>query len=43
VCSSDLDAWGGTEGVEWASRKLDEIEKLSQINEFRNALAIKNK
>ena len=35
------DAWGGTEGVEWASRKLDEIEKLSQINEFRNA--IKNK
>jgi hypothetical protein len=35
------DAWGGDAGIEWAQRKLDEIDKLSQINEFREALAIR--
>lgn len=25
------DAWGGTEGVEWAIRKLDQIEKKNEI------------
>ena len=29
------DAWGGTEGIEWAQRKLDQIEKLEKINNIQ--------
>ena len=29
------DSWGGTEGIEWAIRKLDEIEKMEKINNLQ--------
>ena len=28
------DAWGGTAGVNWAIRKLDELEKLEQLKKL---------
>ena len=28
------DAWGGTAGVNWASRKLDELEKLEELKKL---------
>lgn len=26
------DSWGGTEGIEWAQRKLDEINKVKKLS-----------
>ena len=28
------DAWGGTAGVNWASRKLEDLEKLEELKEL---------
>ena len=33
------DAWGGTEGIEWAQRKLEQIQKLQKINGLQEQLA----
>ena len=28
------DAWGGTAGVNWASRKLEDLEKLEELKKL---------
>lgn len=30
------DSWGGTSGIEWAQRKLDQIKKMERIETFSN-------
>jgi hypothetical protein len=33
------DSWGGTEGIEWAQRKLEQIQKMQKIIGFQEQLA----
>jgi hypothetical protein len=35
------DAWGGTEGIEWAQRKLDQLQKLQKLQRISELAKVK--